>query len=136
MNTTIVVAVIVASAGILGHFTTHALDRRSDLRAHKIPIYTELLEAIQVALHVLRNKGAVSLNPEVTSKVVTWGSHEVVFAYAQLRNHLRSQEPNVPEIKKCFGDLLAGIRRDLGHSDRQAPAKFDELTAMLFFADV
>ena len=136
MDTTILVAIIVAVTGILGHFTTHALDRRNDLRNRKIPIYTELLESIQTALHVLRNNEAVTLKAEVTSKVVTWGSHEVVFAYAQLRSHLRSQEPNVPEIKKCFGDLLAGIRKDLGHADRQAPAKFDELTAMLFFADV
>ena len=43
---------------------------------------------------------------------------------------------NDAEIKKALGDLLAGIRKDLGHADRQAPARFDELIAMLFFADV
>src|SRR5215204_3125124 len=104
MESTILVAVIAALAGLLGHFVKQALDRRSDLRARKIPIYTELLEEIQAALHVLRIKGAVTLKPEVTSRVVTWGSHEVVLAYAELRMHLKSKEPNVPEIKQ----LLAG----------------------------
>jgi hypothetical protein len=136
METTILVAIIAAVASLLGYFVKDVLDRRSDLRARKIPIYTELLEAIQAALHVPRTKGSVTLMPELTSKVVTWGSNEVVLAYAQLRMHLTSQELNDPEIKKALGALLAGIRKDLGHADRQAPARFDELTGMLFFADV
>ncbi len=136
MEATILVAIIAASAALFGHFVKQALDRRSDLRARKIPIYTEVLEEIQAALRVLRNQAAVSLKPEVTSRVVTWGSYEVVLAYAQLRSRLTSQKPNVPEIKKFLGDLLVGIRKDLGHADRQAPARFDELTAMLFSADV
>jgi hypothetical protein len=135
METATLVAIIAASAGLLGHFVKQHLDRRIDLRARKIPVYTELLEAIQAGLRVLKTKEAVTLKPEVTSKVVTWGSYELVVAYAQLRMHLTSKEPNVPEIKKAFGALLAEIREDLGHSDRQAPAKFDALTAMLFFAD-
>ena len=136
METPTLVAIIAASAAVLGHFVKQSLDRRSDLRARKIPIYTELLEAIQATLHALRTKEAVTLSSQVTSGVVTWGSNEVVLAYAQLRSHLTSQEPNVHEIKKSLGELLAGIRKDLGHADRQAPARFNELTAMLFFADV
>jgi hypothetical protein len=134
METT-VVAIISASALLLGHFVKQLLDRRSDLRARKIPIYTELLEAIQAALHVLKTKEAVTIKPEVTSKVVTWGSHEVVLAYAWLRMHLTTKEPSAPEIKEALGALLTEIRKDLGHADRQAPANFHELTAMLFFAD-
>ena len=136
METATLVAIIAASAALLGHFVKQHLDRRIDLRARKIPIYTELLEAIQAVLHVPRTKEAVTLMLEVTSRVVTWGSYEVVLAYAQLRMHLTSKEPNVPEIKKALGALLAEISKDLGHADRQAPAKFDALTAMLFFADV
>jgi hypothetical protein len=62
----------------------------------------------------------------------------VVLAYAELRAQLTSKAPNIPdsEIKKALGSLLIEIRKDLGHADRQAPARFDELTAMLFFADV
>jgi hypothetical protein len=130
------VAIITAVGLLLGYIVKDSLDRRSDLRARKIPIYTELIEEIQAALHVTRAKRAVTPKPEVTSRVVTWGSNDVVLAYAQLRMHLRSQEPNDSEIRKALGDLLAGIRRDLGHADRQAPARFDELTGMLFFADV
>ena len=136
MDTTILVAIIAAVASLLGYFVKDIFDRRSDLRARKIPIYIELLEAIQAALPVPRTTGAVTLNPEVTSRVVTWGSNEVVLAYAQLRMRLKSRESNDADIKKALGDLLAGIRKDLGHADRQAPARFDELIAMLFFADV
>ena len=136
MDTTILVAIIAAVASLLGYFVKDIFDRRSDLRARKIPIYIELLEAIQAALPVPRTTGTVTLNPEVTSRVVTWGSNEVVLAYAQLRMRLKSRESNDAEIKKALGDLLTGIRKDLGHADRQAPARFDELTAMLFFADL
>ena len=136
MDTTILVAIIAAVASLLGYFVKDIFDRRSDLRARKIPIYIELLEAIQAALPVPRTTGAITLKPEVTSRVVTWGSNEVVLAYAQLRMRLTSRESNDAEIKKALGDLLAGIRKDLGHADRQAPARFDELIAMLFFADV
>ncbi len=136
MDTTILVAIIAAVASLLGYFVKDIFDRRSDLRARKIPIYIELLEVVQAALPVPRTTGAVTLKPEVTSRVVTWGSNEVVLAYAQLRMRLTSRESNDAEIKKALGDLLAGIRKDLGHADRQAPARFDELIAMLFFADV
>jgi len=136
MDTTILVAIIAAVASLLGYVVKDTFDRRSDLRARKIPIYIELLEAIQAALPVPRTTGAITLRHEVTSRVVTWGSNEVVLAYAQLRMRLTSRESNDAEIKKALGDLLAGIRKDLGHADRQAPARFDELIAMLFFADV
>lgn len=135
METNVLIAIIGASATVITVFITQYLARRMDLHARKIPIYTELLEAIQVAVRALKTKGAVTLKLEVTARVVTWGSNEVVLAYAELRMHLKSNEPNVPEIKKALGVLLAEIRKDLGHADRQAPAKFDALTAMLFSAD-
>jgi hypothetical protein len=83
-----------------------------------------------------RTKEAVSFKAEVTSRVVTWGSSEVVVAYALLRDRLMSQDPNVPEIKQYLGEVLAGIRNDLGHADRQAPERFAEVTAILFFEDL
>jgi hypothetical protein len=116
-----------------GYFIKDFFDRRSDLRARKIPIYIEVLEAIQPALHLPKTEGAVALEPKVTAKVVTWGSDEIVVAYATLREHLKTQKPD-NEIRKALGQLLAGIRKDLGHGDRQAP-RFDELTGMLFSAD-
>ena len=73
MQTTILVAIIAAVASLLGYVVKDIFDRRSDLRARKIPIYIDLLEAIQAALHVPRTKGAVTLKPEVTSRVVTMG---------------------------------------------------------------
>ena len=82
-----------------------------------------------------KTEGAAVLEPKVTAKVVTWGSDEMVVAYAELRMHLTSQQPDNLEIRKALGRLLAGIRKDLGHVDRQAPARFDELTGMLFSAD-
>ena len=138
MDVNVLIAIIAASATLVGLFVTQYFARRTDLHARKIPIYIELLEAIQAALRMRRTKEAVTLKPEVTSRVVTWGSNEVVLAYAELRAHLTSKEPNIPdsEIKKALGSLLIEIRKDLGHADRQAPARFDELTAMLFFADV
>ncbi|HYO90006.1 MAG TPA: hypothetical protein VEQ40_00130 [Pyrinomonadaceae bacterium] len=117
-----------------GYLIKDGFDRRSDLRARKIPIYIEVLEAIQPALHLLKTEGAVALDPKVSAKVVTWGSIEIVVAYATLRQHLTSQQPNNLEIRKAMGQLLAGIRKDLGHGGRQAP-RFDELTGMLFSAD-
>ena len=136
METNVLVAIIGAFGALVVLLVTQYHARLMELRARKIPIYTEVLEEIQAVLHVLRKKEAVTLKPKVTSSVVTWGSHEVVLAYAELRMHLTSKEPNVPEIKKSLGDLLAGIRKDLGHSDKQAPARFGELTGMLFNADV
>ena len=135
MDKTILVAIIAALASFLGYVLKDIHDRRSDLRARKIPIYIEVLEEIQPALHVPRTEGAVALEPKVTAKVVTWGSDEVVVAYATLRMHLTSQQPDNLEIRKALGHLLAGIRKDLGHADKQAPARFDELTGMLFSAD-
>jgi hypothetical protein len=135
METPTLVAIIAASGAILLHFVQQHFARLADLRVRKIPIYTELLEAIQAALHVLRAKADVTLKPELTSKVVTWGSSAVVLAYAELRMHFNSKEPNLDEIKKVLGTLLTGIRKDLGHSDGDAGTKFDQLTAMLFFHD-
>jgi len=135
METPTLVAIIAAAAAVLGHFVKQHLDRRADLRARKIPIYTELLEAIQAALHGLRAKAAVALKPELTARVVTWGSSAVVLAYAELRMLLTSKEPNASEIKKALRALLMEIRKDLGHDDRDAGAKFNELTAMMFFND-
>jgi hypothetical protein len=136
METPTVVAIIAASAAVLGHFVKQSLDRRSDLRARKIPIYTELLEAVQAALQAMTKSEPITLSPPVTSRVVTWGSSEVVLAYAVLRTHLKTQDKNIPEMRKSLGELLAAIRKDLGHADRQAPTKFNELTGMLFFADL
>ena len=135
METPTLVAIITASAAVLGYFVKQHLDRRADLRARKIPIYTELLEAVQAALHVLRAKETVALKLELTSKVVTWGSFAVVLAYAELRTLLTSAEPNDGKIQKALRDLLMEIRKDLGHDDRDAGAKFNELTAMMFFND-
>jgi hypothetical protein len=135
METPTLVAIIAASAAVLGHFVKQHLDRRTDLRARKIPIYTELLEAIQAALHVLRAKAAVALKPELTARVVTWGSSAMVLAYAELRTLLTSKDPNAGEIQKALTALLMEIRKDLGHDDRDAGAKFNELTAVMFFND-
>jgi predicted Rdx family selenoprotein len=136
METTTLVALIAAAAALLGHVVKQHLDRRMDLRARKIPIYTELLEAIQVAVRELKTKGTVTLKPELSSKVVTWGSPSVVLAYAQIRMLLTSGgEPNTQDIKGALRALLTEIRKDLGHNDRNAGARYDELTAMLFFND-
>jgi hypothetical protein len=71
-------------------------------------------------LYLPKTEGAVALDPKVSAKVVTWGSLEIVLAYATLRKLLKSQKPDNPEIWKALGQLLAGIRKDLGHGDRQA----------------
>ena len=135
METNILVAIIGAFGTLLVLLVTQYLARLRELRARKIPIYTELLEEIQAALHLLRQKADVVLKPNLTSRVVTWGSSAVVLAYAELRMHLKSKEPNVDEIKKVLGTLLTEIRNDLGHKDRNAGVRYDELTAVLFFND-
>jgi len=135
METPTLVALIAATAALLGHFLKQHLDRRMDLRARKIPIYTELLEEIQTALRVLKTKEAVTLKPELSARVVTWGSASVVLAYAEIRMLLTSGEPIAQDIKGALRALLAEIRKDLGHDDRSAGARYDELTAMLFFND-
>jgi hypothetical protein len=140
METATLVAIIAASAGVLGHFVKQHLDRRLDIikeqHARKIPIYTELLEAIQTALHVLRMKEAVTLKPELTARVVTWGSSAVVLAYATLRMHLIGKEPKDDEIEEALAHLLTEIRKDIGHDDKNAGKRFDELTAKMFFYDL
>jgi hypothetical protein len=138
MDINLLIAIIAAFVTVLGLFITQYLARRSDLYARKIPIYVDLLDAIQGALRMRRAKEPVAFKSEVTSRVVTWGSNQVVLAYAALRGSLIAKEANASdfEIKKLLGHLLIQIRKDLGHSDRQAPARFDELTAMLFFADL
>jgi hypothetical protein len=140
METATLVAIIAASAGVLGHFVKQYLDRRLDIvkeqHARKIPIYTELLEAIQNALNVLKAKEVVILKPELTAKVVTWGSSGVVVAYATLRMHLISKDPNINEIEQDLGHLLTEFRKDIGHDDKNAGKRFDELTAKMFFYDL
>jgi hypothetical protein len=135
METPTLVALIAATAALLGHFVKQHLDRRMDLRARKIPIYTELLEEIQAALRVLKTKEVVTLKPALSARVVTWGSASVVLAYAEIRMLLTSTEPNVDAVKSALRTLLTKIRKDLGHDDRNAGARYDELTAMLFFND-
>ena len=135
METPTLVALIAATAALLGHFVKQHLDRRMDLRARKIPIYTELLEEIQAALRVLKTKEVVTLKPALSARVVTWGSASVILAYAEIRMLLTSREPNIDAVKSALRTLLTKIRKDLGHDDRNAGARYDELTAMLFFND-
>jgi hypothetical protein len=68
---------------------------------------------------MLRTKQTVTLKPELTSKLIAWGSYEVVLAYAQLRMHLTSKEPSVAEIKEGL-DRTAGSRSlaAAGHRER------------------
>jgi hypothetical protein len=140
METAILVSIIAAFAGLLGHFVKQHVDRRQDIlreqHARKIPIYTELLEAIHLALGATRRQEPVTLRPELTAKFVTWGSADVVVAYATLRMHLIGNEREEGAVEQSLATLLSQIRKDIGHNDKDAGKRFDELTAKMFFYDL
>src|SRR5204863_6418474 len=117
METTILVAIIAASAGLLGHFVKQHADRRLDImreqQARKIPIYTELLEAIHTALRAIRRQEHIILPSELTAKIVTWGSADVVVAYGTFRMHLIREKREDEEVERALGVLLIRSARKL-----------------------
>lgn len=133
MDIGIKVALITAVAALIGHYVQQYFARRSDLqnklRAKRVLVYTDLLQATQDALasgkHVFRDA-------RLTARLITWATPEVIIAFTDVRYKFVSPKA---ELEAAVAKLIASIRKDLGHDDKEAGNLYGVLLARIYMTD-
>jgi len=136
MDTTIKVTLITAVAALIGHYFQKYLDRRTDLqnelRAKRVLIYTDLLQATQDALAKTKSGEHVLRDASLTTRLIAWATPQVIVAFTMVWQLLEGAEASREELGAAVANLLASIRKDFGHDDTQAGARFDMLIATIY----
>jgi hypothetical protein len=136
MDTTIKATLITAVAALIGHYFQKYLERRTDLqnelRAKRVLIYTDLLQATQDALAKTKGGEHVLRDASLTTRLIAWATPEVILAFTDVWQKLEGTNASHEELEGAVANLLAAIRKDFGHDDKQAGARFDVLIARIY----
>jgi len=134
------VTVVVSVGGVL---LARFIERRKlieeEIRAKKIPMYTELVEGLFSALNDISKNGEVdteattALFQRLTPQLMTWASDDVLLSWSRWRRGLNSGAFVGPQVLFAFESVLQAIRKDYGHKN-QGVARGDLLG--LFVNDV
>jgi hypothetical protein len=119
------VTVVVSVGGVL---LTRYFERRKaveeEIRATKIPMYTELVEGLFSALNGMSENGEVdteattALFQRLTPQLMTWASDDVLLSWSRWRRGLNTGAFVGPEVLFAFESVLQAIRKDYGHKNQ------------------
>ena len=136
MDTATKGALIAAAVAVIVHYVKQYLDRRTELqnelRAKRVLIYTDLLQATQDALARSTSGEHVLRDASLTTRLIAWATPEVILAFTDVWQKIERTNASDEKLKSAVADLLAAIRKDFGHDDKQAGARFDELIASIY----
>ena len=122
VSTAIVAAVttIVVSVGgvVLGRYLERRQQVEVEIRERKIPVYdsmtTQLLDGVFSGKDG-NTEVLETLFRDVTPKLVTWASDDVIRAWTKFRKFaIRNSGENI-ELMFLFEEILKAVRQDLGH---------------------
>jgi len=135
MDTATRVALIAAAAALIGHYVKQYFDRRAnlqnDVREKRVLMYADLLQTTREALVKTEPGKPFIRDASLTTRLIAWATPEVIIAITEVWQKLESTESHA-DLESAMAGLLASIRRDLGHDDKQAGKQFDVLIARLY----
>jgi hypothetical protein len=136
MDTATKGTLIAAAVAVIVHIVKQIYDRRTELqnelRAKRVLIYTDLLQATQDALARTTSGERVLRDASLTTRLIAWATPEVILAFTEFWQRIDPTHPSHENLESSVADLLAAIRKDFGHDDKQAGARFDELIAKIY----
>lgn len=136
MDTATRVALITAAAALVGHLIVQYRDQsaklENDVREKRVLMYADLLQITREALVKTERGDPFIRDANLTTRLIAWATPEVIIAITEVWQKLESTEKSHKELESAMSSLLASIRRDLGHDDKNAGDKFDVLIARLY----
>lgn len=136
LESKVALAIIAASVTIIVSSSTLLFTKKKETeilvlkehRAKKIPIYEELIDFyFDILKNTQLNSSAPSQNEIIeffssfSSKLIVWGSDEVILSFVKLRNGSKTYDKNETSplaFLSLLEDLLIEIRKDLGHKNK------------------